>query len=572
MRHGQLAFVMSFWFVTVFGGSAAVAHLPVVWQSDLNGMSRNEISGLELTPGGGELVVFHFTGATTATVEKVDPSTGAIIWSRAVTKSRTLSTNGWVDGEGNIYLLSQVGGHRLWKHDPELYTEIWEYTNYASGFEYVLNVITDDAGNVYAVGYSGSGSGQGSRVVKLDSLGTLVWDCLSLNTSGKDVYGSGVALDSSSNLFRVGRDRPAPATGANPNSRGRLIGHSAIDGEEFLNYLVPEANSQAMGVVTDADDNLYVAYCHNLFTQEHTSTEQELTVIQKLDQQGELLWEYRFDDVGMFLPSDALIRSEAGSLYLAFMLRQGADVYPGLAEFDLDGNLLWQDTIDRPNWGWPGSSAFDSGDGLIYAGLANSADWSETQVLAIVPFIDCNGNSVHDVFNLAEATSEDCNANGKPDECDITEGASKDCNTSGIPDECELIGDECPYQVGDVNNDGQVSRPDTLQFILVLLGLDHCPCSVAAADINGDGQVTGLDVRPFIRLLRCNLGLPMHDGGYISPIVALSSFADEAGIELDLGVLLDDALDGLDLLPIPVDHASGDDITSIRASVSGEDR
>jgi hypothetical protein len=66
--------------------------------------------------------------------------------------------------------------------------------------------------------------------------------------------------------------------------------------------------------------------------------------------------------------------------------------------------------------------------------------------------LDCNGNFVGDVCDLADGVSFDCNANdipdeceadcntnGIPDECDIANGTSQDADGNGIPDECEVV-------------------------------------------------------------------------------------------------------------------------------------
>ncbi|MBN2562223.1 MAG: hypothetical protein JXQ75_14965 [Phycisphaerae bacterium] len=148
----------------------------------------------------------------------------------------------------------------------------------------------------------------------------------------------------------------------------------------------------------------------------------------------------------------------------------------------------------------------------------------------------------------------DCNGNGIPDECDIDCGPpngpcdapgcghSSDCNWNGVPDECESISRECPYQVGDVNNDGEVNRRDLIRFILVLVGLDHLECHVAAADINGDGAVDCQDICPFIQLLRCNLCLHRVDQHGIGSIRDLMSLAEEVGVELDARSALKDLM------------------------------
>ncbi len=66
--------------------------------------------------------------------------------------------------------------------------------------------------------------------------------------------------------------------------------------------------------------------------------------------------------------------------------------------------------------------------------------------------LDCNGNSIGDVCDLADGVSfdcnlnsipdeceADCNTNGIPDECDIANGTSIDADGNGIPDECEVV-------------------------------------------------------------------------------------------------------------------------------------
>jgi len=66
--------------------------------------------------------------------------------------------------------------------------------------------------------------------------------------------------------------------------------------------------------------------------------------------------------------------------------------------------------------------------------------------------LDCNGNGVGDVCDIADGMSfdcnlndvpdecePDCNTNGIPDECDIADGTSDDADGNGIPDECEIV-------------------------------------------------------------------------------------------------------------------------------------
>lgn len=86
--------------------------------------------------------------------------------------------------------------------------------------------------------------------------------------------------------------------------------------------------------------------------------------------------------------------------------------------------------------------------GLFKPGVPNSMN-----VMTLGPalgIVDCNGNGIEDVTDVAEGTSDDCDGNGVPDECqldcnangiadtcDIAAGTSQDCNHNTLPDECE---------------------------------------------------------------------------------------------------------------------------------------
>ena len=113
--------------------------------------------------------------------------------------------------------------------------------------------------------------------------------------------------------------------------------------------------------------------------------------------------------------------------------------------------------------------------------------------------LDCNGNGVHDAFDIASGAIDDCNDNGVPDTCedpgagedcngngesdfcDILSGHSTDANSNGVPDECECL--------GDLDGNGRVDADD-LVSILVHWGGD----SSSGADVDGDGSVDGKDL------------------------------------------------------------------------------
>lgn len=142
-------------------------------------------------------------------------------------------------------------------------------------------------------------------------------------------------------------------------------------------------------------------------------------------------------------------------------------------------------------------------DGSLPTGRFNlvgrKSDGSDLQAFAqswpAPSLVDCNGNGVHDAYDIRSGTSrdcdesgvpdtceypnpnEDCNDNGVPDLCDINSGASLDQNRNSVPDECECA--------GDVDGDGTVNVDDVVAVILAWG--DTGP---NAADLDGD-QVVG---------------------------------------------------------------------------------
>jgi hypothetical protein len=64
----------------------------------------------------------------------------------------------------------------------------------------------------------------------------------------------------------------------------------------------------------------------------------------------------------------------------------------------------------------------------------------------------------------------------------------------------------CPYELGDLNCDGQVNAFDIDPFVLAITnpsayGQQYPNCDIMLADCNGDGQVNAFDIDPFVEIL-----------------------------------------------------------------------
>jgi predicted outer membrane repeat protein len=124
--------------------------------------------------------------------------------------------------------------------------------------------------------------------------------------------------------------------------------------------------------------------------------------------------------------------------------------------------------------------------------FAYSVTWPEA------PLVDCNGNGVHDAYDLSSGASRDCDGSGQPDECEFD--SIIDCNGNGISDLCDvadgtsgdadgdLVPDECEC-FGDANRDGVVNVYDIIAVII-----HWGEIGIQDADVNGDEIVDGGDL------------------------------------------------------------------------------
>ncbi|MHC4947254.1 MAG: M12 family metallo-peptidase [Planctomycetota bacterium] len=203
--------------------------------------------------------------------------------------------------------------------------------------------------------------------------------------------------------------------------------------------------------------------------------------------------------------------------------------------------------------------------------------------------LDCNGNGVDDVADLAGGTStdadgngvpdecEDCNANGVLDDADIAAGTSTDANGNGRPDDCEpdcngngvpddldisggtsadLHGDGVPDECeADCDDDGTSDYTEILADMS--LDVDRDARLDACADCDGDGtpDLAALDgawtcwvasaadgvvrgFHPLTGVLARTTGLPVVAGGQDlvvddAGIAYVTSLADDRVVRID---------------------------------------
>ena len=364
----------------------AIGAIPIVWETSLGtGNPGNQIVRTQLTPGGAGLMVFDDPITSNAIAARLNPETGSVAWSETVPISGLVLSSAGVDSSGNLYLGSGWGGYTVYKHDPTMTTSQWTYQNYSDSFEYVSGLITDGSGNVYASGFDGSSSGGGSTLVKVGSSGNSSWSVTNQNTSGKDDYGSAMAISSNGYVYRGGCD----VGGGNQSAQGRVYGYLASNGSQVLNLPVSEPDSVVTGLATDSSNNLYISYAFNEWNSSGGFTGQETNG----RCEGGLGWRPTVETPVQYcrhvrrLLVAKLANGRPGWRPVPGFqpARFGGTEYPGLAELNSSGQLLSMDTLNRA--GWEVSGGIDVGTNMVYMGIfePNDPNCEAREVALAVP-------------------------------------------------------------------------------------------------------------------------------------------------------------------------------------------
>ena len=159
--------------------------------------------------------------------------------------------------------------------------------------------------------------------------------------------------------------------------------------------------------------------------------------------------------------------------------------------YSLDTGVTWSENVPLSQpfnhfLGYPQQNKlgdyYDMVSDNFGADVAYAATFNDEQDVYYLRIgdLDCNGNGIDDIDDIADGTSDDCNHNDIPDECDtdcnandlvdhceILDGAAGDCDDNSVPDECEADYDEDGFIDAcdaDIDNDGFLNDVDVCDF------------------------------------------------------------------------------------------------------------
>ena len=237
---------------------------------------------------------------------------------------------------------------------PVINTDYWIQTNGNAGVQdYLTGIAVDSSDNIYTAGRTASDGAGGNDifVAKYNSSGAIQWQ-RTLGGSGGD-FGEGIAVDSSSNVYVVGYTQVGnPFVIVKYNSSGTI---------QWQRTLTSSNSCQAYAVTVDSSNNLCITGWDN------ASIRQIQTV--KYDSSGTLLWQRKINAPGA-AEGYGVVTDSSNNIYIAG--RTGSsDTF--IAKYDLSGTLQWQKTLSGATVTGGYDIAIDSSNNLYITGVTNSA-------------------------------------------------------------------------------------------------------------------------------------------------------------------------------------------------------
>ncbi len=248
----------------------------------------------------------------------------------------------------------------------------WNRTWGGSDSECGKGVAVDSSGNIYVAGTTGTLETGGSDMclVKYDSSGVQQWTC-TWGGSSSD-YGSGVAVDSSGNIYVAG------TTGVLLVNFYRylhpicgdmcLVKYDSSGAQQWNRTWGGSSGDYGSGVAVDSSGNIYIAG----YTESFGAGSWDMCLV-KYDssgvQQWNRTWGGRFYDAGHGLTLDS-----SGNIYIVGYTRSfGAGNYDMcLVKYDSSGVQQWNRTWGGSDEDYGNGVAVDSSGNIYIAGYTGS--------------------------------------------------------------------------------------------------------------------------------------------------------------------------------------------------------
>jgi hypothetical protein len=274
------------------------------------------------------------------------------------------------DASGNIYA---VGQETSSTGNNEAYITKWDSSGnltwqrrIGGSSDDLFNAITSDSsGNIYAVGYEFSSTGNNyaaALLTKWDATGNLIWQ-RKIDGQYHDEFYS-VACDSSGNIYAAGRENTTNATYGGLvtkwDASGNLTWQRRIEGCNVI-----------YGVAVDSSGNIYLGGVNSSYNN---------AILIKINSSGSILWQNKlshFSNVSAYIRS--VVCDSSGNIYAAGHAGYSSPLTEDgfITKWDSSGGLTYQHRMGGTDYEYNYGVAIDSSGNAYTVGTERTTSFPD---------------------------------------------------------------------------------------------------------------------------------------------------------------------------------------------------
>jgi len=271
----------------------------------------------------------------------VEPNLNWFTYYGATNQGQEFPTSIILDSSSNAYItVSSRGGNGYRNVNAKITnngTLLWQRLVYDSNSDNTLSPgnsgdasILDSSGNMYTIATLAHGGDPYMIVLKYNSSGVLQWQ---KGISGGSAYASGIKIDSSNNLYILGKSDKDYQSGRHQAILIKLDTSGNIQWQRRLGYQSTQLNLEPSSIAVDSSGNSYII----------GSQGDNYAFIARYDSSGTLQWKKRmhystFEDNTLL----SVIVDSSGN---AYVLAKYSSYTHSILKFDTSGNVQWQTNI-----------------------------------------------------------------------------------------------------------------------------------------------------------------------------------------------------------------------------------
>jgi len=331
----------------------------IVWQRSLDTASIVDAAYSVSLDSSGNVYVFGIGNANTyATYIKYN-SSGTIQWQKRLTDAfiYVLPNDSAIDSSGNLYIAGQTYNNSTNNYDAVVIkfdssgAITWQRRVYSNNAEYFSGIAVDSSSNVYVCGITvRSGAANKGIVFKYNSSGSLQWqrEFSSLDT----VATEGIVCDSTGAIY-IASFYSDSSGGTNFGSLIKYNSSGTLQWQTKTTYLAypvsSSTNTNSMSLAVDSSNNIYVISTSSQYTTSGGTVYGSPNLIQKFNSSGTQQWARNFNLDNYTGNGLATIATNGNDYYIYFTVSFGAATSTLGAKLPTDGSKAGRYTVGPVN-------------------------------------------------------------------------------------------------------------------------------------------------------------------------------------------------------------------------------